>query len=170
MKPLEGIRILDLTRVLAGPFCTALMADLGAEVIKLEPPQGDDHRHIGPFVEGESALFALTNRGKQSLVVNLKSEEGQSLVRRFETVAMSWWKTSVPAYDTVVQAMSGLMDATGEEGGAPCHRQGDPDPRRLRVYPRFPLERHGRDLRIMLIYEGSSEIQRDNISGHLLAA
>lgn len=85
MKPLEGIRILDLTRVLAGPFCTALMADLGAEVIKLEPPQGDDYRHIGPFVEGESALFALTNRGKQSLVVDLKSEEGQSLARRLAT-------------------------------------------------------------------------------------
>ena len=72
MKPLSGLRVLDLTRVMAGPFCTALLADLGAEVIKLEPPQGDDYRHIGPFVQGESALFTLMNRGKESIVLDLK--------------------------------------------------------------------------------------------------
>lgn len=72
MPPLTGLRILDLTRVMAGPFCTALLADLGAEVIKLEPPAGDDYRHIGPFVQGESALFTLMNRGKQSIVMDLK--------------------------------------------------------------------------------------------------
>ena len=82
MKPLDGLRILDLTRVLAGPFATAILADLGAEVIKLEPPQGDDYRHIGPFREGESALFALTNRGKKSVVIDLKSPDGQALARR----------------------------------------------------------------------------------------
>ena len=79
MKPLKGLRVLDLTRVLAGPFCTALLADLGAEIIKLEPPQGDDYRHIGPFVQGESALFTLTNRGKSSIVIDLKAPEGQAL-------------------------------------------------------------------------------------------
>lgn len=73
MKPLQGIKVLDLTRVLAGPYCTALLADLGAEIIKLEPPHGDDYRHIGPFKDGESALFTLNNRGKKSLALDLKS-------------------------------------------------------------------------------------------------
>jgi CoA:oxalate CoA-transferase len=82
MSPLADLRILDLTRVLAGPFCTALLADLGAEVIKLEPPGGDDYRHIGPFVNGESALFTLVNRGKQSIVLDLKTAEGQYLARQ----------------------------------------------------------------------------------------
>lgn len=82
MKPLAGLRILDLTRVLAGPFCTALLADLGAEVIKLEPPQGDDYRHIGPFLQGESALFTLMNRGKQSIVLDLKDQGAQAVARQ----------------------------------------------------------------------------------------
>jgi CoA:oxalate CoA-transferase len=66
---------------MAGPFCTALLADLGAEVIKLEPPQGDDYRHIGPFVQGESALFTLMNRGKQSIVLDLKDADAQATAR-----------------------------------------------------------------------------------------
>lgn len=82
MQPLAGLRILDLTRVLAGPFCTALLADLGAEVIKLEPPQGDDYRHIGPFLQGESALFTLMNRGKQSIVLDLKDPSAQAVARQ----------------------------------------------------------------------------------------
>lgn len=82
MQPLAGLRILDLTRVLAGPFCTALLADLGAEVIKLEPPQGDDYRHIGPFLQGESALFTLMNRGKQSIVLDLKDPAAQAVARQ----------------------------------------------------------------------------------------
>lgn len=82
MQPLAGLRILDLTRVLAGPFCTALLADLGAEVIKLEPPQGDDYRHIGPFQQGESALFTLMNRGKQSIVLDLKDPSAQAVARQ----------------------------------------------------------------------------------------
>ncbi len=81
MKPLSGLRILDLTRVMAGPFCTALLADLGAEVIKLEPPQGDDYRHIGPFLQGESALFTLMNRGKESIVLDLKDPAAQATAR-----------------------------------------------------------------------------------------
>ncbi|MCK5361842.1 MAG: CoA transferase, partial [Gammaproteobacteria bacterium] len=60
---LEGLRVLDFSRVLAGPFCSALLADVGAEVVKIEAPGGDDYRHIGPFKNGESALFMLINRG-----------------------------------------------------------------------------------------------------------
>ena len=78
---LKGLRILDLTRVMAGPFCTAFLADLGAEVIKLEPPQGDDYRHIGPFVQGSSALFTLMNRGKQSIVLDLKDVAAQATAK-----------------------------------------------------------------------------------------
>lgn len=156
MKPLAGLKVLDLTRVMAGPFCTALLADLGAEVIKLEPPQGDDYRHIGPFVQGESALFTLMNRGKQSLVLDLKEPKAQEAARkialqcdvvienfrpgvasrlglgpelRAEKPGLIYASISgfgqtgpaahLPAYDLVAQAMSGLMAATGEDGGAP---------------------------------------------------
>jgi len=80
--PLEGLRVLDFTRVLAGPFATALLADIGAEVIKVEPPQGDEYRHIGPFVDGESALFMAANRGKRSIVLDLKSPEGRDAALR----------------------------------------------------------------------------------------
>jgi CoA:oxalate CoA-transferase len=78
---LNGLRVLDFSRVLAGPFCTALLADLGAEVIKVEPPGGDDYRHIGPFKQGESALFLLMNRGKKSLTLNLKSARATALAQ-----------------------------------------------------------------------------------------
>lgn len=81
-RPLEGIRVIDFSRVMAGPFCTALLADLGAEVIKVESPQGDDYRHIGPFKSGESALFQLMNRGKKSVVLDLKSDAGARAARK----------------------------------------------------------------------------------------
>lgn len=80
-KPLHGLRVLDFSRVMAGPFCTALLADLGAEVIKVESPRGDDYRHIGPFKDGESGLFLLMNRGKKSITVDLKSEAGLEIVQ-----------------------------------------------------------------------------------------
>jgi len=155
--PLSGIKVLDLSRVLAGPYCTALLADLGAEVIKLEPPTGDDYRHVGPFKNGESALFTLNNRGKKSIALDLKSpadlELAQALAARVDVVVENFRPgvaarlglgaealrkanprliycsisgfgqegpfKDLPAYDLVVQAMSGLMAATGEEGGAP---------------------------------------------------
>src|SRR5690625_3155695 len=90
MKPLAGIKVLDLSRVLAGPYATALLADLGADIIKLEPPHGDDYRHIGPFRDGESALFTLNNRGKKSLALDLKNpadlELAQAIAARVDVV------------------------------------------------------------------------------------
>lgn len=77
-KPLSGLKVLDFTQILAGPFCTALLADLGAEVIKVEPLKGDEYRRIGPFRKGESALFLLVNRGKKSICLDMKSDDGQA--------------------------------------------------------------------------------------------
>jgi formyl-CoA transferase len=88
VKPLEGIRVLDLSRVLAGPWCTQLLADLGADVIKIERPgAGDDTRHWGPPWHGEgdervAAYFLAANRGKRSAAVDLSDPEGADVVRR----------------------------------------------------------------------------------------
>jgi formyl-CoA transferase len=77
---LYGIRVLDLSRVLAGPFCTLLLGDMGAEIIKIEVPgQGDDSRQYPPFVGSESAYFMNLNRNKKSLVLNLKDERAREL-------------------------------------------------------------------------------------------
>lgn len=156
-RPLDGIRILDFTRVLAGPMSTALLADLGAEVVKVEPPQGDDYRAIGPMKNGQSALFTVMNRNKQSLVLDLKNPDAVAVVQelaqqvdvvvenfrpgvaerlgigpeklrslnpRLVYVSVSGFGQTGPlahrpAYDIIVQAMSGLMEATGEPEGAP---------------------------------------------------
>ncbi|NQU56571.1 MAG: CoA transferase [Rhodospirillales bacterium] len=155
--PLTGIRVLDFTRVLAGPFCTVLLADIGAEVIKVESLHGDDYRHIGPFKEGESALFLLNNRNKKSLTLDLKSNEGKRIavdlagkcdvvVENFKpgvakrlgidyealsTVNPGLVYASIsgfgqtgpmadrPAFDLIAQAMSGIMDVTGQADGPP---------------------------------------------------
>lgn len=79
--PLKNIVVLDLTRVLAGPFATSMLADFGATVIKIEPPGGDDARAYGPFIGKESRYFMGLNRGKQSITLNLKSAEGQVLLK-----------------------------------------------------------------------------------------
>jgi len=156
-RPLKKLRVLDFSRVLAGPYCTALMADLGAEVIKVESTTGDDYRHIGPFHGGESLLFQSVNRGKKSIVLDLKSEDGVKsaralagtsdvLIENFRPgvmdrlglgpnalreafpqlvyVSVSGFgqtgpNTSLPAYDIIIQAMSGLMDVTGDTDGPP---------------------------------------------------
>ena len=155
--PLAGIRILDFTRVLSGPLSTALLADLGAEVIKVEPPHGDDYRAIGPMKNGESALFTVMNRNKKSLVLDMKQPDAVRLVHELAAqtdVVVENFRPGVaarlgigpealmqlnpklvyvsvsgfgqtgplahrPAYDIIVQAMSGLMEATGDPDGAP---------------------------------------------------
>ncbi len=82
MQSLQGIRVLDLSRVLAGPYCTMVLGDLGAEVIKVEPPEGDDTRAWGPpFAGGESGYYLCVNRNKRSIVVNLKTDEGKAVLR-----------------------------------------------------------------------------------------
>lgn len=79
--PLAGFTVVDLTRVLAGPYCTMMLADLGARVIKIENPEGgDDSRHVGPFVDGESAYFASVNRNKESIALDLKSPRDREVL------------------------------------------------------------------------------------------
>src|SRR6185312_14493417 len=81
--PLAGLVVLDLSRVLAGPYCTMILGDLGADVIKVEHPAGDDTRRWGPpFAGGESAYYLAVNRNKRSVVADLKTEAGRELVRR----------------------------------------------------------------------------------------
>lgn len=154
---LDGVRVLDLTRVLAGPFCTALLGDLGAEVIKVETPGGDDYRHVPPFDEETGGLFLLLNRGKKSISLDIRSEAGRQIVRRLASncdvvvenfrpgvmeqmglgyaglsqanprlicVSISGFGQtgpmgSLPAYDLIIQAMTGFMDVSGEPDGPP---------------------------------------------------
>lgn len=155
---LEGIRVLDLTRMLAGPYASMLLADLGAEVVKIEPPEGDDIRRMGPpFVHGESAYFMAVNRNKKSLAIDLSREAGRGAFERLAAkadVVIDNFRPGVmerlglgpdrlralnprlvvcsitsfgedgpmadlPAFDLVIQAWSGAMSMTGEEGGSP---------------------------------------------------
>jgi formyl-CoA transferase/CoA:oxalate CoA-transferase len=76
--PLSGIRVVEFGNLIAGPYCTMLLADLGAEVVKVEPPTGDLGRGFGPYVNGESAFFLSANRGKRSVVIDFKSDDGRS--------------------------------------------------------------------------------------------
>ncbi len=123
-KPLlEGVRVLDLSRVLAGPYCTMILGDLGADIIKIEAPgSGDDTRHWGPpFTEmGESAYFLCVNRNKRSMTLNLKSDEGiqilkgliqQSdvLVENFKVDTLDKWGLS---YETLQLLRPGLIYCT----------------------------------------------------------
>lgn len=84
VRPLESITVLDLSRALAGPYCTMMLADMGAEIIKVEMPgRGDDSRSWGPpFVEGESAYFMSVNRNKKSITLNLKSEKSKEIIEK----------------------------------------------------------------------------------------
>ncbi|AJY75970.1 CaiB/BaiF CoA transferase family protein [Paenibacillus beijingensis] len=83
MQPLEGMKVLDLTRVMAGPYCTMVLGDLGAEVIKVEKSSdGDDTRSTPPFINGESANFMQINRNKKSMTLNMKSGKGKEIFFR----------------------------------------------------------------------------------------
>ena len=109
---LAGIRVLDLTRVLAGPTCTMMLGDMGADVIKVEPPTGDDTRGWGPpFVEGEAAYFLSANRNKRSLTLNLAVPAGQkllaALIRKADVVVDNFKVGTLPRW--------GFPDAWFEE-------------------------------------------------------
>ncbi|MCI0794347.1 MAG: CoA transferase [Chloroflexi bacterium] len=159
MKALEGIRVLDLTRALAGPFCTLMLGDNGADVIKVEMPgSGDDTRKWGPpFIGEESAYFLSINRSKRSLTLNLRepqakeiflklAENSDVLVENFTPGVMERFGLAYdevkqtnpkivycsisgfgqdgpyrnrPAYDQIMQGISGLMSITGEPDGEP---------------------------------------------------
>src|SRR6201986_1011155 len=101
--PLEGIRVLDFSIMLAGPYCARLLADVGADVIKIEPPEGDDMRLRTPLREGNSAYFGQLNAGKRSLALDLKSPEAIKLGHRL-----------VAETDIVVENFRpGVMDRLG---------------------------------------------------------
>ncbi|GIT68943.1 MAG: CoA transferase [Chloroflexota bacterium] len=159
MKALQDIQVLDLTRALAGPFCTLMLGDYGADVIKIEIPEtGDDTRHWGPpFIGDESAYFLSINRNKRSLTLNFKEQEAikifLKLVEKADVVvenftpgvmkrfgldyeAVKAINPSIiycsisgfgqdgpyqnrPAYDQIMQGVSGLMSITGEPDGEP---------------------------------------------------
>ena len=87
---LDGIRVLDLTRVLAGPLCTMMLGDMGADVIKVEPVgAGDDTRSWGPpFVAGESAYFLGVNRNKRSITLNMAAKPGQDVLAKLIAISL----------------------------------------------------------------------------------
>src|SRR5437016_14232115 len=93
MQPLAGVLVLDFTTLLPGPLATLLLAEAGAEVIKIERPGGEDMRHYKPRFDGESAMFALLNRGKKSLVLDLKNAADRDkltpLIKRADVLSSS---------------------------------------------------------------------------------
>jgi crotonobetainyl-CoA:carnitine CoA-transferase CaiB-like acyl-CoA transferase len=127
--PLDGLRVVDLTRALAGPFCAMTLGDLGADVVKIEEPGvGDDSRHWGPpFTGGESAYFLSCNRNKRSVALNLKSEEGREVLWRLVEQADVFIENFRPGviarlgfdYDLILQGMSGATYLTGDPKGPP---------------------------------------------------
>src|SRR5699024_11991686 len=85
MQPLEGVKVIDFSQYLSGPYCTMQLADQGADVIKIERPQGgDDSRVMAPFVEGESYPSAMPNRNKRSVTIDLKNQRGRELIHAID--------------------------------------------------------------------------------------
>ncbi|MGA8755969.1 MAG: CaiB/BaiF CoA-transferase family protein [Stellaceae bacterium] len=160
--PLAGIIIVDLSRILAGPYCTLLMAELGARVIKVEPPgQGDDARHYGPFRNGKSAYFSSVNRGKESISLDLKSPDGRdvferlldkadALVENFRPGTMEklgyGWENLHPRYPRLVYAAASGFGHTGPYSHYPAYDmvvQGLGGVMSITGHPGMPLTRIG---------------------------
>ena len=85
--PLSNIVVLDLTNVLSGPFATQILSDLGAEIIKVEKPDGDDSRKFGPFINKRSSYFISLNRGKKSIIIDFKKEEDKKLFKKLLAIS-----------------------------------------------------------------------------------
>lgn len=118
MLPLEGVRVLDISQIMAGPYCTMVLGDLGAEVTKIEKIKGgDDSRQMGPYVNGESTCFFQINRNKKSIALNLKDEEGRELfyeLAREADVIVENYRPGVTKslkidYDTVKEINPGII-------------------------------------------------------------
>ena len=135
--PLSGLLVLDLTRVLVGPYCTMILSDLGARVIKVEAPEvGDDSRSFGPFVEDQSAYFMSLNRNKESIALNLKNEKDKKifekilpkadiLIENFKPGTLSkWgygWENLKDKYPKLIYASASGFGQTGPLKGLPAY-------------------------------------------------
>ena len=135
--PLSGLLVLDLTRVLVGPYCTMILSDLGARVIKVEAPEvGDDSRSFGPFVEDQSAYFMSLNRNKESIALNLKNEKDKKifekilpkadiLVENFKPGTLNkWgygWESLKDKYPKLIYASASGFGQTGPLKGLPAY-------------------------------------------------
>ena len=135
--PLEGIVVVDLSRILAGPYCTFLMAEMGARVIKVEPPKGgDDARAYGPFVNGKSTYFASVNRGKESIALDLKSDADrkifEQLLAKADVVVENFrpgtmeklgfgWEQLHPKFPKLIYASASGFGHTGPNSKDPAY-------------------------------------------------
>ncbi|MEQ8586024.1 MAG: CaiB/BaiF CoA-transferase family protein [Thalassobaculaceae bacterium] len=135
--PLSGITVVDLSRILAGPYCTLMMAELGARVIKVETPgTGDDARHYGPFVNGKSAYFQSVNRGKESIALNLKDDADKAtfekLLAKADVVVENFrpgtmeklgygWETLHARYPKLIYAAASGFGHSGPEMKRPAY-------------------------------------------------
>ena len=135
--PLSGILVVDLSRILAGPYCTLLMAEMGARVIKVEPPKGgDDARAYGPFVNGKSTYFASVNRGKESIALDLKNDEHrkifEKLLEKADVVVENFrpgtmeklgygWETLHAKYPKLIYASASGFGHTGPNSKDPAY-------------------------------------------------
>jgi CoA:oxalate CoA-transferase len=135
--PLSGITVVDLSRILAGPYCTFLMAELGARVIKVEPPgKGDDARHYGPFIAGKSSYFQSVNRGKESIALDLKNDGDKrifaKLLERADVVVENFrpgtmeklgygWESLHAKYPRLIYAAASGFGHTGPSSREPAY-------------------------------------------------
>jgi crotonobetainyl-CoA:carnitine CoA-transferase CaiB-like acyl-CoA transferase len=157
VRALDGVRVLDLSRFVAGPFCCQILGDNGADVVKVEKPDGEPSRQMPPFAQGQSLYFIAYNGSKRGITINFRSKEGMTLLRRLvakadvivenfragtmEKMGLGYEAMAVenpglimvsisgfgvegpyadrPAFDEIIQSMSGLASLTGEGAGPP---------------------------------------------------